>query len=116
MQADFNIVSGGETAQPLQKLLQEIEILMTSDGQTVITNYNAGNNLEKFLWKQGLSATFVASSIEQMLADNCYVPTGFGISVNVEFLDSKQSKDLMFIDIQVSVNGKFARQLIYTVQ
>lgn len=103
---DFNIIANGETASPLQKLLQEIDIIMTAGMASLVTNFRPDDRLDKFLFKSGVSASYVKKQTESLVMTNISTTYGYHIDFDVKFVKTKAPKDLMLIEIIVETNGK----------
>lgn len=101
---DLSIYNNGETAQPLEMLVQEIDILMQARHQTVITNYQPGNDLDKYLFKNGVNANTVARQVQDAIMENCHIPTGFTVNVNANFMSTSGNKDMLYVEIAVMTN------------
>lgn len=109
---DLNIVSGGETNLELSKLLQEIDVLMTAENQTIINNYDKQKNIDQFLFKYSVNEQIVASTVKSNIYANCYVPEGYSIHVSVRFIPG-DNKDIMFIEIYIRYKGIHKEKLVY---
>jgi hypothetical protein len=103
---DLNIIANGETASPLQKLLQEIDIIMTAGRASLVTNYRPDDRLDKFLFKSGVSAEHVRKQVENLVLTNLSTTYGYRINFDVKFVKTKAPKDLMYIEIQVETDGR----------
>lgn len=111
---DLNIVGIGETATPLQKLLQEIDIIMTTNKESLLTNYNKGYDLEYYLFKTKVDSSVVERRIMQMITTNITSAYDFDISVSVQFISTRANKDLMYINVTVDGSGNHEK-LSYTL-
>lgn len=112
---DFNIVSGGEIASPLNRLLQEIEIIMTIEKYQLITNPALDANLEQYLFKHSGSASTVAAKLQKLIEANVTNDSNYDIVVTAEYLSSSGVKDMIYVDICVYLSGTLQDQLIYTI-
>jgi len=115
-QVDLNIVQPGETALTLHKLLQEIEILMSSRHQTVITNYDEFYDSDKFLFKNGINGRTVAKTIQENINRNCNIPEGYMVDVECEFLRDAGSRDILLTNINVLQPNGQVEKLIYSLR
>lgn len=113
---DLNIVRNGETALPLHKLLQEIEILLSARHQTVITNYDEFYDADKFLFKNGINGKTVAKTIQENINRNCHVPAGFNVNVSCEFLNNAGARDILLINVNVITPEGHVEQLMYSLR
>jgi hypothetical protein len=112
---DFNIVSGGEIASLLNRLLQEIEIIMTIEKYQLITNPALDANLEQYLFKHAGSAPAVASKLQKLIEANITNDGNYDIVVTAEYMSSGGVKDMLYVDICVYLSGALQDQLIYTI-
>lgn len=99
---DLNVVGLGEVATPLQKLLQEIDIVMTVERQSLITNYTTNHGIDKFLFKTGVNASSVATYVKDLIYANISTDYGYNINVTVEFLKGLHDKDTMLVQTDIT--------------
>lgn len=99
---DLNVAGLGEVATPLQKLLQEIDIIMTVERQSLITNYTTNHGIDKFLFKTGVNASSVATYVKELIYANISTDYGYSINVTVEFLKGLHDKDTMLVQTDIT--------------
>lgn len=112
---DLNIYGAGETALPLDLLVQQIDILLQANHQTVITNYQPENDLDQYLFRNGVNANTVASQLQDNIMENCDVPDGYTVHVEANFLSTLGAKDLLYIEIQIYCGTTSVQQLSYAL-
>lgn len=113
MQADLNIARNGEVVSPLQKLVNEIDILMSIGRNMLITNLNASGDLEEYLFKSGISAETVATNIRTNIEANVSPGHGASISVDASFFNGKGVRDILFVNIILETKAtKAERQYV----
>lgn len=99
---DLNVAGLGEVATPLQKLLQEIDIIMTVERQSLITNYTTNHGIDKFLFKTGVNASSVATYVKELIYANISTDYGYNINVTVGFLKGLHDKDTMLVQTDIT--------------
>lgn len=112
---DFNIVVGGETASPLNRLLQEIQIVMTSSTLDLITAPMVNANLEQYLFKQGVDPDYAANQIKQYIVNNVTNDGQYDIDVTAKFMNGQGINDVLYVDTCIYLENALQEQLIYTI-
>lgn len=116
MNADLNIYANGELSAPLKRFCQEVDIILMSSKESIITNYKPGEGPDKYLFKNGVSAFYVAKDIENLLQENLSRHDGIEYNVECQFLKGLASKDILYINIIVSDATGTKEQLQYTIK
>lgn len=111
---DINMIANGEVATPLQRLLQEIDVIMTAGAASLLTNYEPRKTLDRFLFKTGVNKDYVAREVHQKILANISPDLQFEISVNAEFLKGLKDKDALLVNIIVDAENAH-EELSYTI-
>lgn len=111
---DLSIANVGEVASPLTRLLQEIDIIMTSANESIITNYQPGKGLDRFLFKTSVNGDYVARQVKELIIANIDTELDYDIDVNVQFIRGRHDKDIMYVNIIVDASGA-NEQLQYAI-
>lgn len=114
MAVDLNIAVNGETANQLQRLLNEIDIIMMNADDWLITNNDFGDTLRDYLFKTGLSENIIARDIQDKLDANVSKDSGFMINVECRFINMNATRDMLYINVIVA-NQVTNRKLTYTI-
>jgi hypothetical protein len=115
MAVDLNIAVNGETANPLQRLINEVDIIMMNADDWLITNNDSGQSLQEYLFKSGLSETSIARDIQSRLDANISKDSGFKVIVECSFINLNAHKDMLYINV-ILTNQVAHRKLTYTIQ
>jgi hypothetical protein len=100
---DLNIAKNGEVASKLQRLINEIDILLSTGRNLLVTNFNANCDLDEYLFKSGISATVVSNHVKDIIVNNVS-KTDIFIDVDASFLNGKAVKDILFIDVTLTLD------------
>jgi hypothetical protein len=115
MLVDFDIVSGGETASPMQRLLQQIDIIMTAMQYQIIHDAKLFINFDGYLFKTGLNTGSIADRIKSKISDGIDNQAGYLINVEVGYVSTNKPNDLLLVNIVITSPSNESELMQYTV-